>query len=528
MLKRVLAISLVLCLIVAAFAGCGKNGNSQNGQSNNGSNVTADGKYIVKGTDGKGNWIKVEKVKEPTYKSADMTLEEFEKLYRPYTDYRIYEIRTTKSDVKPAAGGKAYYVSNKGSKSNNGLSPESPVAEYSNISGKLNPGDVVYFERGSEFRGQISVLKDGITLASYGEGMAPIFKQYKESAAGEGKWEETDVENVYKFHEKIATDIGVIVFDESEFSYKSFYTKEDVSNSKSKKYVNSYKDLKENLQMYHDPVKFDVYVYCEGGNPGEKYNEVEFIPKGSVIKTTKHNTVIDGLCIKYAGFGVDSTAGDGTSVVKGLVVRNCEFAWIGGYANSDGTRFGNAIQIWGGAKDFIVDNCYFNQVYDAGATFQYTSDTKEVISENIQFINSVYDYNNYSIEYFITAAGNSTIKDFVIDNNLFWYAGEGMCSQRPDRNGPNHIKSWGHENKLINQVKVTNNFFALGFRQLCETKDKTGLGAKYDNNVYAQTDGKRVAADGLMDEYFKMDANVKANIEKELEDKNAVIIKIAK
>ena len=93
MLKRVLAISLVLCLIVAAFAGCGK------------SNVTADGKYIIKGTDGKGNWIPVKEVSEPEYKSGDMTLDEFEKAYRPYTDWRIYEIRTTKSEVKPAAGG---------------------------------------------------------------------------------------------------------------------------------------------------------------------------------------------------------------------------------------------------------------------------------------------------------------------------------------------------------------------------------------------------------------------------------------
>lgn len=511
MFKRVLAIILTICCIVAVFGACTK--------------TETNGK---KDTDKDGNWAKVEKVDAPNYQSGNMTLDEFEKAYRPYTDWRIYEIRTTKSEVKPAAGGKAYYVSNKGDNSNDGLSPEKPVASYAIISGRLNSGDVVYFERGSEFRGQISVLKDGITLASYGEGIAPIFKQYKESAAGEGKWEKTDVKNVYKFHEKVATDIGVVVFDEEFYSYKSFYTKDDVSKSNSKKYVNSYKDLKENLQMYHDPLRFDVYVYCEDGNPGEIYNEVEFIPHGSVIKTTKNDTVIDGLCVKYAGFGVDSTAGDGSGVVKGLVVRNCEFAWIGGYANSDGTRLGNAIQIWGGAKDFIVDNCYFNQVYDAGATFQFISDRLEVVSENIQFINNVFDYNNYSIEYFITAAGNSTIKDFVIDNNLCWYAGEGMCEQRPDRNGPNHIKSWSHDNKLINQIKVTNNLFALGFRQLCETRDDTGIGAAYDNNVYAQTEGKRVAMNGSMEDYFKMDKNIKANIEKELGDKNATIITIAK
>ncbi len=461
MFKRVLALVLVLCCIVVVFGACSRTEGN-------------------KDTDKDGNWAKAEKVEEPDYQNGNMTLEEFKEKYRPYTDWRIYEIRTTKSDVKPAEGGTAYYVSNDGKQGNDGLTPETPVEKYIDVMGKLKSGDVVYFERGSEFRGTISVIKEGVTLAAYGDGKAPVFIQYKESCVGEGKWVETDIPNVYKFYEKVSSDIGVIVFDEKDYTYKSFYTKDDVSNSRAKKFVNSYKDLKEDLQLYHDRLRFDVYVYCEKGNPGEVYSQGEFIPYGGVIKTTVNNITVDGLCIKYAGFGVDSVAGDGSCVVKGLTVRNCEFGWIGGYSNSaEDERLGNAIQIWGGAVDFIVDNNYFYQVYDAGATFQYTSDKLEVVSENIQFINNVFDYNNYSIEYFITAQGNSTIKDFVIDNNLCWYAGMGMCEQRPDRNGPNHIKSWSHENKLVNQIKVTNNLFALGFRQLCETLDKTGLGAAF-------------------------------------------------
>ena len=47
-------------------------------------------------------------------------------------------------------------------------------------------------------------------------------------------------------------------------------------------------------------------------------------------------------------------------------------------------------------------------------------------------------------------------------------------------------------------------------------------------NVYVQTEGKRVAVNSATADYFKMDANVKANVEKELGDKNATIIKIKK
>lgn len=516
MLKRITSIVLVVLLAATVFVGC-KN-DSDSGKATG---------TVGLGTD--GNWIKVEKVEKPTYQSGNMTLDEFEKAYRPYTDWRIYEIRTTKSDVKPAPGGTAYYVSNKGNVANDGLTPETPVPTYISVVGKLKAGDVVYFERGSEWRGHIDLNKSGITLAAYGEGRAPLFQLYKESAAGEGKWEETDVKNVYKFHEKVASDVGVISFDDTYYSYKSFYTKDDVSNSNSKKKVNSYKDLKYDLQMFHDPLKYDVYVYCEKGNPGEVYTSVEFAPKGNVFKVSVDDITIDGLCIKNSGFGISASTADPSHTIKGLTVRNCEFGWIGGYSNSaEDSRLGNGIEIWGGAVDFLVENCYFRQIYDAGVTFQYSSADKEADVENVIFRNNVFDYNNYSIEYFMTIPGEKKMKDFVIDNNLCWYAGEGMCSQRPDRNGPNHIKSWGHNNKCANQIKVTNNLFAMGFRQLCETLDKTGLGAAYDNNVYAQTEGKRVAVNTPLTDYFKMDKNVKSNIEQYLGDKNAVVISIKK
>ncbi len=508
MFKRFISVLAVLLCVAMIFSACGKNGTKGEKE-----------KY----------WAKVEKVDEPDYQSGNLTLKEFEETYRPYTDWRIYDIRTTNSDVKPAEGGTAYYVSNNGDVSNDGLTPETPVPTYISVMGKLKSGDVVYFERGSEFRGNIAVSKEGITLAAYGEGKAPVFRLYKESAAGEGKWEETDTPNVYKFYEKVSSDVGVVVFDDTYYTYKSFYTKDNVSNSKSKKYVNSYKDLKEDLQLYHDPLRFDVYVYCEKGNPGEVYSSVEFVPKGNVIKVTADNVTIDGLCIKNAGFGIHGGTSDPPYTLKGLTVRNCEFGWIGGCSNSaEDERLGNGIEIWGGAVDFIVENNYFYQIYDAGVTFQYSSEKNEVDVENVQFKNNVFDYCNYSIEYFMDIPGDKKIKDFVIDGNLCWYAGEGMCSQRPDRNGSNHIKSWKHNNHLANQIKVTNNLFALGFRQLCETLDKTGLGATYDNNVYVQTEGKRVAVNTGLDDYFKMDKNVRTSIETYLGDKNATIITIAK
>ena len=59
-------------------------------------------------------WEKVEKADMPARVDATLTFEKMEELYRPHTDWRIYDIRTTETTVKPTNGGTAYYVSNKG------------------------------------------------------------------------------------------------------------------------------------------------------------------------------------------------------------------------------------------------------------------------------------------------------------------------------------------------------------------------------------------------------------------------------
>ena len=130
MFKRILSIVLVVLIAATLCVGCNNQNNGNNGNNvNNGAtdNTSSNLWAGLVGVDENGNWKEVKKVSEPNYASADMTLKEFEDAYRPYTDWRIYQIRTTKSDVKPANGGKAYYVSYKGVKGNDGLSPEKPV-----------------------------------------------------------------------------------------------------------------------------------------------------------------------------------------------------------------------------------------------------------------------------------------------------------------------------------------------------------------------------------------------------------------
>ncbi len=470
-------------------------------------------------------WEEVEKVEKPTYTSGDIAREDFINTYRPYTDWRIYEIRTTKSDIKPTGDGTAYYVSNNGKAENDGLTPETPLPDYAAVRNKgIKTGDVIFFERGSIWRRQIEITVPGVTLAAYGDGKVPRIYTSPENSANKDCWLPTDVENVYVYKNVVYGDIGSIVFDDSECAFKSIYTEEDVSGSTSQRYVNSYKNLQRDLQMYHDVRNKKIYLYSDKGNPGERFNYIEMIGRESAISVKVDDVTIDGLCMKYCSFGIG--ASNSSSVIKGLTVRNCEFGWIGGNIQGEAlrstTRFGNAIEIWGGAVDYTVTNCYFWQVYDAGVTFQYDGDAVAPV-QNVKFNNNVFDRCNYSVEFFLRTTTDSKITDFEIKGNLCWNAGEGLSSQRPDLTGCTHIRSGGA--KLTNPIKIENNLFAFSVRRLLQT-NQTNLGGEYKNNIYVQKKGKYVAANGTQKSFFTMDDNVVSNIQENLGDTEAIVVTI--
>ena len=141
-------------------------------------------------------------------------------------------------------------------------------------------------------------------------------------------------------------------------------------------------------------------------------------------------------------------------VITALIVtpvKNCEFAWVGGslqFYLEDGVpvRFGNAIEIWGKCSDFTVENCCFDQIYDAAMTSQFNiSDPNyECIIKNVKFSRNVVQRANYSVELFLHGCKVDTPSGMYgveVSDNLFLDAGIGYCWQRPDRVSASHIKN---------------------------------------------------------------------------------------
>jgi hypothetical protein len=80
---------------------------------------------------------------------------------------------------------------------------------------------------------------------------------------------------------------------------------------------------------------------------------------------------------------------------------------------------------------------------------------------NVTYARIVIEYCNYSIEYFLNGVHEdnpSHIDNFLIEDNISWYAGEGFCEQRHNRGYGSHIKSGGTCNRASNYF-VKNNLF---------------------------------------------------------------------
>ncbi len=355
-----------------------------------------------------------------------------EKSIDTYTEKRIEEIRNTTSIIEPASGKKAYYVSNSGNDSNDGTSPEKAWKTLDKVSSAtLKSGDVVYFNRGDIFRGQL-VTKFGVKYSAYGEGEKPkLYGSLRNYSEDKSFWEPTATKNVYVSSETFDLDVGLIVFNEGEA-----WTIKKAAG------INGTAVLKD-LEMYHNTSDKKIYLYSTS-DPNFRFDSTEICVQKHIITGNGSSVTIDNLCIMYTG-----AHGIGYSGNSNLTIQNCELGWIGGSlqrTGDDPVRYGNAIELYDQGSKFTVENCYIYQVYDAAVTHQYfgadTNSTRDF--SDIKYIDNVITHSTYAIEY-KNDSPDGVMQDIEFSGNIFAHSGDGWGNQRPPRNGSLTavIKGWG-------------------------------------------------------------------------------------
>ena len=433
--------------------------------------------------------------------------------------------------------GTTYYVSNRGDDQNDGRTPETPWKTLEKVSSTpLQPGDGVRFCRGDLFRGFVKA-QSGVTYCAYGEGDKPKFYGWDKSLADPALWTLTDAEHhIWKLNELIL-DCGTLVFNDGEAHCRKLIpTYRDgkfvCRDDESRPFVMA-QEMTQDLDLvcFYDKILTtspskgenfpipvmdensygDLYLRCDQGNPGEIFRQVEAVPRRCMFQVNAENHVtIDNLCLKY--IGIHAISAYGLNIV-GLHVSNCEIGWIGGtiqtYAGTDPnfpqgkrgtvTRYGNGIEIYGGCDDYIVENCYVYQAYDAGITHQVTTSGKKYTMTNIIYRNNLVEHCVYSIEYFLEKNLGDTesyIDQCEMYGNILRFSGYGWGQQRHNTDTPAHIKGWSYENTASNYSIHDNIYDRAGYRMIHLVAKKAESCPEMAHNTYIQYQGQMIGQYG--------------------------------
>ena len=440
---------------------------------------------------------------------------------------RKNEIRNTKDAIE--VKGQAYFVSALGDDNKDGKTPETAWKTLEKVSNaQFEPGDGVFLRRGDTFRGQI-VAQTGVTYAAYGVGNKPNIYGWDKNLAAAECWELVDEKHhIWKCTDKVL-DTGTIVFNEGERHSRklipSYIGGQFVCRDFPEKPFVMEEEMDQNLDIFFSftdemttkeskgetfPVPKvgqrcfgDLYLRCDGGNPGVCFDSIELLPHRHLIKVRSCKDVhIDNLCLKYGG-GHGVAAG---GVIEGLRVTNCELGWIGGciqhYFGTDPnypegtrgtvTRYGNGVEVYGACDDYEVSNCYIYQIYDAGMTHQITVRDKVIEMKNVLYKDNLVEYCVYAIEYFLEKEidNESSMSNIEICGNVLRYSGYGWGQQRHNKHTPAHIKGWSYVN-TARDFKIHHNVFEhSAYRMLhLVAREQESLPQLYENTYIQKMGG---------------------------------------
>lgn len=284
-----------------------------------------------------------------------------------------------------------------------------PLAEVNAMA--FAPGTTVLFERGGVWRGQLQVRSGvpghPIRYGAFGDGPAPVFQPSRDLSAA-GAWSR-EKDGLWRAGTGAAADIGNVILDggASGCLFKRGSRAECLRDG----------------DFWCDPASLAVFVRSESGSPATRWQSIEAAEKIHCIdEACAHDVEYDGLALRFGaahGFG----GGD----VKRVAIRDCDISWIGGgylYVDTlgNGVRYGNGIELWGGAEDVLVEKCRVRQCWDAGLTNQ--SNMPGSVERNIVWRECTVSACEYSYEFWQQGEGGA-VEGVRLENNVFRDAGAG-------------------------------------------------------------------------------------------------------
>ena len=452
-------------------------------------------------------------------------------------DLRDYVLKSSTKYDSSNINGTIYYVSENGNDSNNGTSPESAWATIDRVNkASLKSGDAVLFECGGLFRGGVKTVS-GVTYASYGTGVKPVIIQSVRNYAEGNLWTMEDASrNIWRLTVRV-DDPGIIVFDAHQRAIE--YVKEDVAKriwdingvtetgysllEKSTDDKVYYWGTKDTDFLSFNPYGKSYDLYLKSEKDPNTFESIEIGEDIAVFEVGGNmNVTVDGLCLKYSGGCTVSASG---TVVYGLTVTNCVFSYSGGSLissnNMKDSRYGNAIQIFGGCDGFTVENNWIYEIFDTGITFQYHYASGKPKMVNIQISNNLVERCYWCLEWWIAQDSKTAIKDpevgnVQVSNNILrdgfdsWGT---MQHPKPQWGamlssgfGTTNLSDFIIENNIFDRTHISSNP-EIVTRMLVLSMNNGNKNIEYTNNLFVQHSNQLIGRitygmSGMTKQYF--------------------------
>ena len=337
---------------------------------------------------------------------------------------------------------KTYYLAaTNGNDSNAGTSEATPWKTIAKVNGsQFQPGDFILFKRGETWREQLTIPSSGaegnpITFGAYGSGNKPLILGSVEKNSTANWINEGN--NIWISTGTMSRDVGNLIFEEGRSCGMKVWNQTDLDTQG---------------KFWYDSLDNKVKIYSTI-NPAIFYNgSIECAQKfsGGLINITDRNyVIIENIELRYCG-----SHGIYGSRLDNIIIRECNFSYIGGSEQSDQVRYGNGVELWGNAHDCVIEKCKLWEIYDAALTNQASSTSQQY---NIYYRYNIIWNCEYSYEYWSTATTSSTA-NIRFENSICADAGCGWGHvQRPSATG-RHLFFWDNRATTDN-IYVRNNIF---------------------------------------------------------------------
>ena len=352
-----------------------------------------------------------------------------------------------------AWGGQApavYHVAPDGDDAKDGLTPDRAWRSLQRVNtARLAPGDKVLFRCGGQWRGSLRPQSGSeagpITYGAFGEGPKPALlgsvamdRESDWKPCGPNLWATAAPSSAGR--NLLTSDVGNIIFDHgAAWGVKRWREQ----------------DLKADLQYWYDPQGHQVKLYS-AENPARRFKSCELALREHIIlQSGKGHVVYENLAVRYG-----AAHGIGGGSTHHIVVRDCDFSWIGGghqFTRPDGVpvRFGNGVEFWGNAHDCLVERCRLWEIYDAALTNQNSGAVAK--QYNLVYRHNVIWNCEYSFEYW-NHPQTSLTHHVYFEHNTCFGAGFGWGhAQRPDRAG-RHLCFYSNDAQT-HDMYIRNNIF---------------------------------------------------------------------